>query len=121
MKNILLIMASVSLNAAGQVLMRYEMRHVGDVPVSSAFFTMALPRMIGSGFLWLAFVCYGVSILLWTIVLSKTEVSFAYAFSSLGFVLVTVMGAVFLQEHVSALRITGIAVVCAGIILVARS
>jgi multidrug transporter EmrE-like cation transporter len=119
MKNIPLILASVSLNAVGQVLIRQGMMRVGEASISGAFFTQVLPRMIFNGFLWLAFLCYGMSILLWTIILSKTEVSFAYAFSSLGFVLVTLMSAAFLHEHISVLRITGITVVCAGIVLVA--
>jgi multidrug transporter EmrE-like cation transporter len=121
MKNILFILASVSLNAVGQVLIRQGMLHMGEVPISKTFFTQVLPRMISNVFLWLAFLCYGISILLWTIVLSKTEVSFAYAFSSLGFVLVTLISTVFLHEHISTLRIAGIAVVCVGIVLVANS
>jgi multidrug transporter EmrE-like cation transporter len=53
-------------------------------------------------------------------VLSRVEVSFAYAFSSLGYVLVTVMGVFFLKEYISTLRIVGILVVYMGIILVAK-
>jgi multidrug transporter EmrE-like cation transporter len=63
---------------------------------------------------------YGVSIVTWMIVLSRVEVSFAYAFSSLGFVLVTIMGALILKEHISAQRLTGIVVVCIGLIAIAR-
>jgi hypothetical protein len=47
--------------------------------------------------------CYGVIIISWMMILSKAEVSFAYAFSSFG--LVTIQGVLFLREHVSIQRI----------------
>jgi uncharacterized membrane protein len=49
------------------------------------------------------------------------EVSFAYAFSSLGYVFVIVMSMFILREHISTMRIIGAGIVCFGIILVARS
>jgi multidrug transporter EmrE-like cation transporter len=119
MKNILLILSSVSLNAAAQILMRRGMLRVGEVSLGSSL-AAALPRMIRNGFLWLAMASYGVSIVTWMIVLSRVEVSFAYAFSSLGFVFVAVMGTLILKEPLSAQRAAGVAVVCIGIIILAR-
>jgi multidrug transporter EmrE-like cation transporter len=101
MNNILLILTSVSLNAAAQVLMRTGMLQVGEVGVNAQTLFKALPGMAGNGFLWLSILCYGISILIWMIVLSRVEVSFAYAFSSLGFVLVTIFGSFILKEHIS--------------------
>jgi multidrug transporter EmrE-like cation transporter len=120
MKNILLILLSVSLNAAAQILMRWGMLRVGEVSLGASLVT-ALPRMIGNIFLWLAMASYGVSIITWMIVLSRVEVSFAYAFLSLGFVLVTVIGYFFFYEHVTPIRVMGIALICAGVFFVSRS
>jgi multidrug transporter EmrE-like cation transporter len=120
MRNILLILASVSLNAAAQVLMRTGMLKTGEIGAGAAALFKALPGMAGNVFLWLSLLCYGVSIIGWMVVLSRVEVSFAYAFSSLGFVLVTILGSVILKEHISIQRIIGIGIVCCGIILVAR-
>jgi len=119
MKNILLILTSVSLNAGAQILMRKGMLCVGEVSSGHSLFKV-LPQMITNIFLWLSLICYGISIVTWMIVLSRVEVSFAYAFSSLGYVLVTVMGVIVLKEYVSVLRIAGILVVCIGVILVAK-
>jgi multidrug transporter EmrE-like cation transporter len=120
MKNIALILVSIALNAAAQIFMRFGMLKVGEVEIGASLIK-AVPRMITSIFLWLSIVCYGISMVSWMVVLSKVEVSFAYAFLSLGFVLVTILGALFLREHISIQRIVGICVVCCGIILVARS
>ena len=120
MKNILLILASVSLNATAQILMRRGMLKAGEISFGDGTFFKTIPIMLSNSLLWLSFLCYGFSIVLWMMVLSRVEVSFAYAFSSLGCVLVTVMGMFFLKENISILRIAGILVVCIGIILVAR-
>jgi drug/metabolite transporter (DMT)-like permease len=99
--------------------MRRGMLQVGEVS-SGASLLKALPLMAGNIFLWLAFCCYGLSIVLWMAVLSRVEVSFAYVFSSLGYILVILLGALFLKEHISLIRAAGIAVVCAGVIIVAK-
>jgi len=120
MKNILLILASVSLNAGAQVLMRKGMLKAGEISFGNGLFFKTLPLLLSNGLLWFSFLCYGLSIIIWMIVLSRVEVSFAYAFSSLGYVFVTVMGVFFLKENISILRIAGISVVCIGIILTAK-
>jgi drug/metabolite transporter (DMT)-like permease len=58
---------------------------------------------------------------IWMMVLSRVEVSFAYAFSSLGYVLVIVMSIFILKENISIIRIIGVGIVCFGIILVSKS
>jgi multidrug transporter EmrE-like cation transporter len=120
MKNILLILTSVSLNATAQILMRRGMLKVGEISFGDGVFLRAISVMLSNVLLWFSLLCYGLSIIIWMAVLSRVEVSFAYAFSSLGYVLVTVMGVVLLKENISILRVIGILVVCIGIILVAR-
>ena len=120
MKNIFLILSSVSLNATAQIAMRRGMLKVGEISFGDGAFFRAIPIMLSNVLLWFSLLCYGLSIIIWMAVLSRVEVSFAYAFSSLGYVLVTVMGALLLKENISVLRIVGILVVCIGIILVAR-
>ncbi|MDR2210661.1 MAG: EamA family transporter [Spirochaetaceae bacterium] len=96
------------------------MLRVGEIDGLTSLYK-ALPAMANNIFLLMSFLCYGISIILWMVVLSRVEVTFAYAFSSLGFVMVTVLGAAILKEYISIQRLIGIAVVCCGIILVARS
>jgi drug/metabolite transporter (DMT)-like permease len=120
MSNILLILTSVLLNAGGQLLMRKGMLCIGEI--SSVYSLMkVLPQMVTNIYLWLSLFSYGVSIIIWMIVLSRVEVSFAYAFSSLGYIFVMVMSMLILREHLPIIRIIGIGVVFLGIILVTRS
>jgi multidrug transporter EmrE-like cation transporter len=120
MKGLILILLSVGLNASAQLLIRAGMLKIGET-TSGARLLEAIPSMLTNWQLWLAMIAYGVSILTWMMALSKYEASFAYPFLSLGFVLVTLCGYLFFGESVGALRIAGVALICVGIILVARS
>lgn len=120
MKNTFLILISILLNASAQIFMRKGMLQIGEISFTNSF-SKILPQVITSAFLWLSIPCYGMSILIWLIVLSRVEVSFAYAFSSLGYVFVIIMSMFILKEHISTMRIIGVSIICFGIILVARS
>jgi len=53
-------------------------------------------------------------------VLSKVQVSFAYPFLSVGYVIVVGAAYLFFREPVSVMKLAGIALICAGVVLVAR-
>jgi drug/metabolite transporter (DMT)-like permease len=121
LKNIVLILLSVSLNATAQMLMRAGMLRVGKVGNSLGDIIAATPNMLLNFFLWGAIAAYVVSVFLWMIVLSKVEVSFAYAFLALGFALVAVLGYLIWNENVTWLRVLGIGLICAGVYCVAQT
>ena len=108
--NILLIRISVLLNCAAQLCIRKGMLIVGEVGA-----------MISNLWLWGAMVCYAVSILMWMAVLSKVEVSFAYPFLSIGYVVAALVGYYFFDESLTFTRIAGIMVICVGVYLISRS
>jgi len=53
--------------------------------------------------------------------LSRVEISFAYPFLGLSFVLITAYGFMVLGEAVNAWRVIGVLLICTGVALVARS
>jgi multidrug transporter EmrE-like cation transporter len=65
--------------------------------------------------------CYAVSLIVWILALSKTPVSVAYPMVSIGFALNAALAWWLLGEAVTPARMLGIAVIIAGVILVARS
>ena len=77
--------------------------------------------MVTNIWLWGAMICYALSILLWMAVLSKVEVSFAYPFLSIGYVVAAVVGYYFFGESLSVIRIVGIVIICIGVYLISRS
>jgi multidrug transporter EmrE-like cation transporter len=55
------------------------------------------------------------------IALSRVELSFAYPFLSVSYVLVLAAGYFWFEETVTVSRITGVALICIGTLFVARS
>ena len=117
--NIFLILLSVLLNCAAQLLIRKGMLIEGEVGMQTMLSHVG--SMLTNLWLWGAMFCYSVSILLWMSVLSKVEVSYAYPFLSVGYVLSAVAGYAFFNENISPIRIVGIVVICIGVILISRS
>jgi multidrug transporter EmrE-like cation transporter len=65
--------------------------------------------------------CYGLGFMVWLIVLSKAEVSYAYPLISLGYVFTAVLARVMFGEAVGLMRISGIVITCLGVFIIARS
>ena len=117
--NTVLILASVLLNCLAQLLIRKGMLMVGEVTLTTI--SKSLLPMLVNMYLWGAMLCYAVSIFLWMAVLSKVDVSYAYPFLSIGYVVASVAGYYFFGENLSVIRIVGILVICAGVVLISRS
>jgi multidrug transporter EmrE-like cation transporter len=120
MKNLLLILINVLLNSAAQILMRQGMLQIGKIEFNRNFIS-EIPKMLSSLWVWSSLVCYGISAIVWMVVLSRVEVSFSYPFVALGFVIVALAGYFLFQEQITLPRMIGIALICAGILFVARS
>ena len=64
---------------------------------------------------------FGLSVVVWLAVLAKIEVSQAYPAIALGIAVTAVGGFLIFGEQLSPLRIGGILVIIAGVLIVARS
>lgn len=78
-------------------------------------------QVAGNGWLWLGMSLHVSALGLWVLALSKSDLSYAYPFIALGFVLTTLAAAWFLHEPVSMARWGGIVLIVAGVVLVAKS
>ncbi len=97
------ILLSVSLNAMAQIFLRntmVAMRARHGQPSILIF----LSHLLLQPFFLAGMLCYAISILIWLSVLSKVEMSAAYPFLSIGFVIAAVVG-FFFGEHVTLVRV----------------
>jgi multidrug transporter EmrE-like cation transporter len=118
---LMLAFASVSLNATAQIALRKAMLALGSLPVSPSNLIAFIADMLLNLWFLLGMGCYAVSIGLWLVVLSKLEVSAAYPLLSIGYVITAVIGFFFMNESVGILRVSGIGLICAGLVLISRS
>ncbi len=84
--------------------------------ISDALYAVALSPLI-----WLGLTIYVVSVGMWLWVLSKVELSVAYPFVGIGFILTMFLGASILNENVTPIRIIGTLLIAGGCILVGKS
>jgi multidrug transporter EmrE-like cation transporter len=56
----------------------------------------------------------------WMIAMTKFEISYAYPFTLLGLVLVTIFSVIFFGESINTYKIAGIAVIILGIVLISK-
>lgn len=64
---------------------------------------------------------YGIGALSWIAVLGRLDLSYAYPFLALNFVLITLVSRLVLGETVPTLRWLGLGFICVGIVIVAQS
>lgn len=119
MVNFIFILSSVLLNSAAQILMRKGMLDVGAIStqnlINSAF------AMVQNLWLWGAMMSYAISILLWMLVLSRVQVSYAYPFLSIGYIVAAVVGYLWMGETMDMYKVFGIGIICLGIVVLSQS
>lgn len=116
-----LILGGVLLNAAGQLLLKAGTNAVGH-------FDFHLDNLIPIGlklafqpFILSGMVCYGVSLVIWIMALSRVPVSIAYPMLSIGYVINAFVAYQWFGEALVAQKLLGIGFIVVGVILVARS
>lgn len=121
MKNFLMIFFCVLLGVAGQLSLKHGMGSVGRFVPEVSQMVSTFARAFSNPFVVSGFFLYGISSLVWMVILSRVPLSLAYPMISIGYVLVVVLSKVILKEDVSAVRFAGTLVICAGVVLVSRS
>ena len=119
--NYIVILVSVFLNASAQICIKKGMMSFGSVKVLEINYFYFIFGILKNPFLMLGLICYGFSVLAWMIALSNTEVSFAYPFLSIGYILTLFFGYYFFNESITILRIVGIFFILVGVVFVAKS
>lgn len=116
---IALILSSILLNCLAQLLIKKAMLQMGEITVFQIFDNFY--KFVTNIWLWFAVVALGLSLLLWIVVLSKVEVSYAYPFTSLGFVLLLITGYFCFNETVNLMRIFGVILISIGVLIISKS
>ena len=116
-----LIFAGVVLNALGQLLLKAGTNAVGRFAFVAENIGPVAARLAFEPHILAGVACYGVSLVVWIMGLSRVQVSIAYPMLSVGYLINAVAAWYFFGEPVGALRMTGIGFIIVGVFLVARS
>jgi uncharacterized membrane protein len=115
-----LIFLSIVSSVGGQTAIKLGVSQPGATNATSNLFSL-VTLVFQSPLLLLGFALYATGALAWIAVLSRFHLSLVYPFLALNMVLVALVSIFFLGETIPMLRWAGILIICAGILLVARS
>lgn len=120
-KFFIFIVITVILNAASQLLMKAGIAKIGQAEFSGVKIASMGFAAITSPLIILGLTTMTISMGTHLLSLSRFDVSFAFPFLSIAYVIVAVWGSIFLGEQVNATRITGILVIVLGTVILAKS
>jgi len=113
------IVVAVLTGAFAQTMMKTGTTRLGafgDTP-----FFEYLIKLLLSPYILLAIASYGLGVIFYMLMLSRLNLSFLYpVMTALGLILATIVSATLFQEQISLLRIGGIALMIASVVLVSK-
>jgi drug/metabolite transporter (DMT)-like permease len=115
-----LLFATV-LGVAGQLVLKYAMSRFGALQFSVVDAPALILRMATSPYVIAGLLIYGLGTFFWLIFISRVPLSYSYPFISLGVLLGLLAAWGIFHEQIPPMRWIGMLVVCAGVLLVART
>ena len=120
--SVMLVFVAVVISVICQLSLKVGMNQVGAIDAGSLARPMeTLMRVFSTPLVWLGLSCYGVSAMLWLVVLSRLDLSYAYLMLASMYVLIPLVSWLFLGERIPPMRWLGMGVVVLGVAIVARS
>jgi len=118
-----MIIGSVLLSAFAQISMRKGMssESIQNILASAAGAIESSFVISSNPFVILGLLMYGFSAAIWLLVLARVEVTMAYPFVGLGFILTAILGFLILKEPLSSVRIMGTLLIAIGVVMVSKS
>jgi drug/metabolite transporter (DMT)-like permease len=118
---LILILLDVFLNVTGQLSLKYGMTKIGNFSLSLSTVPPVFLKAATNLHVLFGLLCYGLGFMVWLIVLSKAEVSYAYPLISLGYILTAILAWALFGEALNENRLVGILTICLGVFLIARN
>jgi drug/metabolite transporter (DMT)-like permease len=116
-----LILFTVVTNAAAQIMLKRGMISLGALNLAENGLVATAFSIVFQPFVFLGLSTFVISMASHLVVLSRVELSFAYPFLSLAYVIVAAYAYFIFGENVTALRVAGIATICLGTVLISLS
>ena len=114
------VLATVLLTVYGQVVFKWQIDRAGDFPAGTGERARYLAELAVNPWIVSVFVSALAASVTWGAALSRFELSFAYPFMSLSFVLVLLLGVALFSETLTAGKVVAVALICAGLVVGSR-
>lgn len=122
LKSLLMIFFSITLAVAGQLLLKAGMNKIG--PISAADvknFTGTIAAVLSNVQVLSGLALYIISAVVWLVVLSRVNLSFAYPLIGFSYVIVLFASRFMFHEPVTVVRWAGAVFISFGVFLISRT
>ncbi len=114
------LFVTISLTVYGQLVVKWRVAKAGALPVHLLPRIRFLTALLFDPWVFTALLLAVAAAVSWMAAMTKFELSYAYPFMSLAFVLVLILSAVLFNESITVPKVLGLALVVAGIIISSR-
>ena len=116
-----LIFTGVMLNAAAQILMKAGTNVVGHFEFSAGNILPIGWKLATDWHILTALSCYGLSVVVWILALSRVPVSIAFPMLSMAYVVNAIAAYYLLGEPFSSTKLVGMGIIIVGVIVISRA
>jgi multidrug transporter EmrE-like cation transporter len=114
------ILGTLFFTVGGQLLLKWQMAKVGSLPPELAAKCRIILWQLANPWIVAAFASAFLASVCWMITMTRFELTYAYPFMGLAFVLVLAFAVAFLGEPLTVSKVVGTLIVSAGIAILTR-
>ncbi len=118
---VIYILISVAGSAAGQLLLKKGMNSMGPITLSFNQFPSLVWQMVTNLDVFIGLVIYLLGTVFWLAALSRVDLSFAYPFASLNYIVILAASWIMFDEKITLSRLAGTIVIGIGVLLISRN
>lgn len=111
------IFLTIILTVYGQLVLKWQVKHAGEFPVEFTEKILYLLHLLINPWVISSLAAAFLAALSWMAAMTKFDLSYAYPFTSLSFVLVLGFSAVFFHETITMFKVVGLLLIVTGIIV----
>ena len=111
------ILGTILLMVYAQLVLKWQISQAGALPPAFLGKIVFLLHQFANVWILSSFAAMGIAALCWMAVLTRFELSYAYPFAGMTFVLVLGLSAVFFHETITVPKVLGMTLIVAGIII----
>lgn len=116
----LYVCGCIALTVYGQLILKWRIASYPSMPESATGKAWFLAGLLIDPFIMSGFAAAFIASLFWMAAMTKFEISYAYPFMSLAFVLVFLFSVVFLGEAFTLGKVLGVVFIVTGIVVTVR-
>lgn len=115
--NYLYIFLTIVFTVYGQLVIKWQVSGAGILPGDFLGKTLFLLKLLINPWIISALLAAFLAALSWMMAMSKFDISHAYPFMSLSFILVLILSGIFFSEPITFFKVTGLLLIVIGIIV----